>query len=124
MLVSLSENLENRVISEDHIAYSTAILTQAEQSLPMLTDIMGRGELSQPAQAIVNFIKNHNGRVLEVDIKREFQLKEFKNSFEFTHVMDHLRSTGQIEKTQLTGTDGVKRMVVSLPGVTLGEEEK
>lgn len=116
MLVALSESTTDFVVHEHHIALATQMLNNAEGTLPMLTDIMGRGELSSPAQSILRFIESHGGAVLEVKIKKEFVLREFKNPYEYVQVMEHLKQAEQIIKTLVEGTDKVKRWIVSLPG--------
>jgi len=118
MLTSLSER-DDRVVTKDYVEMALALLDDVESKLSMVTDLMGRSELTGPAANIMSVVRAHNG----VIPKKELQLKTFKDfrsTLEQWQVIDHLKQTEQLVELSDPKNDKIK--LLCLPSLVVKKE--
>jgi len=109
MLTSLSER-DDRIITIPYLQMSLEMLNEVERGLPMITNLMGRSELTIPCANILNILRLHGGVMSCKEVKLK-TYKDFKSSMEQWQVIEHLKNTEQIVEGQTA--NGIK--VYALP---------
>jgi hypothetical protein len=114
MLTMLSES-DELVVTINHVQLALALLEEVEKSFPMITSLMGRGELTEPVNNVLHYIKNKGGWVREKEMKKDLMFKDFKNPFEYMQVIDQLKQTEQIRVIEGHMINGVVCRIVAVP---------
>lgn len=101
MLTSISED-DAPVIDLKHLQLSLGVLDEVEKNLPMITSRIGRSEITEPIQNLLDYVRYHGGAV-EEKILRKQTMKHFKTPMEQIQVIEWLKQTEQLVVAAITG---------------------
>jgi hypothetical protein len=113
MLSVISEG-DDLYITKNHLQMNLALLEHVEKGLPMITQLMGRSEVTGASAQLLQVIKNHKGRILEKELKI-LTIKEFRDMTEQWKVLEFLRTTNQIYQIPEKDEKGIQRIWIVTP---------
>ena len=113
MLASLSEK-DDLVLTINYLHYALELLEKIEKFFPLLTNQMGRGELSGPANTILQYLRSKGGFELEVLVRKDLLLRNFKSPIEFWQVVETLKKTDQLREVRQP-VNGSEKLFLALP---------
>ena len=113
MLISLSER-SDRVVTIDYLQLALEQLLDIEENLPLVTEHLGRSEITKPLAHVLHILRLNGGFMPEKLLKAN-TFKEFRDSREQWSAIEHLKRTDQVVAIEKADDKGIVRLYIALP---------